>query len=188
MPRDELMVLDGGTDGPFWVFGYGSLMWEPGFEYEEARAARLWGYHRSLCLLSVRNRGTPERPGLVLALDRGGSCQGLAFRIPAEDAAATRAYLWQREMYTGAYRARMLPVRLADGRRVAALTFVARPDHAQYFCAASSEHAAEMVLQGQGRMGTSIDYLKNVVRHLDQLGITDGPLHQVLGLAEARRT
>ncbi|MCW5700873.1 MAG: gamma-glutamylcyclotransferase [Rhodospirillales bacterium] len=162
-------------------------MWDPGFAFEEVTAARLHGYHRALCLLSVRNRGTPERPGLVLALDSGGSCQGLAFRIGAETAGATREYLWEREMYTGAYRPRDVPLRLNDGRRVMALTFVARPDHEQHFRAQSPEHAAELVRQGIGQMGTSLDYLRNVIGHLDGLGITDGPLHRVLILAEARQ-
>ncbi len=172
-------------NGGLWVFGYGSLMWDPGFVHEEVRPARLFGYHRALCLLSIRNRGTPERPGLVLALDRGGSCHGLAFRIAAGRVAETRTYLWQREMPTAAYRARSLGVRLADGRRVAALTFVSRPGHPQYLRPGSPEEAARLVAQGRGRMGTAIDYLRGVVRHLDELGIGDGPLHAVLALAEA---
>jgi glutathione-specific gamma-glutamylcyclotransferase len=169
----------------FWLFAYGSLMWEPGFVHSEARPARVFGYHRALCLLSVINRGTPERPGLVLAMDRGGSCHGIAFRIAAAEAESTRRYLWQREMATGAYRPVLLTARLDRAERVKALTFVARPDHAQYYRAASPEQAARLVRQGRGARGTALDYLRNVVRHLDAIGIADGPLHRVLSAAEA---
>jgi glutathione-specific gamma-glutamylcyclotransferase len=174
-----------GSDGDLWVFGYGSLMWDPGFEHAEARHARVYGYHRALCLLSVRNRGTQARPGLVLAMDRGGSCHGIAFRVAAQDVERTRLYLWEREMATGAYRPALLSARLRGGSRTKALAFVARRDHAQYFRAESPEQAAELVRQGCGAYGTSLDYLRNVIRHLDQIGIADGPLHQVLAAAEA---
>jgi cation transport protein ChaC len=170
-----------------WVFGYGSLMWEPGFPHAEVRRARLFGWHRRLCLLSVQNRGTEDSPGLVLALDRGGSCQGLAFRVAAEHVETTRAYLWQREMYTGAYRPVSARVWLQDGGQATALTFAALPGHRQYFRPDSPEQAAELVRQGQGKMGTSLDYLRNVVRHLDDIGIADGPLHRVLAIAENHR-
>lgn len=170
--------------GDLWVFGYGSLMWDPGFPYAEAHHARVFGYHRALCLLSVRNRGTPEQPGLVLALDRGGSCHGIAFRVAPEDEEPTRLYLWEREMYTGAYRPALLAASLGGTRRVKALTFVARPDHQQYFHAETAEQAAALVAQGRGAYGTSLDYLRNVIRHLDEIGIADGPLHRVLMLAE----
>lgn len=168
-----------------WVFGYGSLMWDPGFAYEEAPHARVFGYHRALCLLSVRNRGTPERPGLVLAMDRGGSCHGIAFRIAPSAQGEVLDYLWAREMYTGAYRPVVVPARLADGRRIAALAFIARPGHAQYCRTASPEEAARLVVQGHGSYGRALDYLRNVVRHLDALGICDGPLHRVLAISEA---
>ncbi len=168
-----------------WVFGYGSLMWDPRFDHVEAVPGRLHGYHRALCLLSVRNRGTPETPGLVVALDRGGSCRGIAFRVAAPAVAATRAYLWQREMYTNAYRPLTVPLRLDDGRRVVALTFAASPGHPQHVRPATPEHAAALVVQGRGAYGTSLDYLRNVIRHLDAFGIPDGPLHHVLLLAEA---
>ena len=173
-----------GTDG-LWVFGYGSLMWEPGFEYAEARHARVFGYHRALCLLSVRNRGTPARPGLVLAMDRGGSCHGIAFRIAPPDVERTRRYLWEREMSTAAYRPALLTTRLSGGTRARALAFVARPDHAQYFRADTPEQAAALVRQGCGACGTALDYLRNVIRHLGEIGIADGPLHRVLAAAEA---
>lgn len=167
-----------------WVFGYGSLMWEPGFPHVDVRHARLFGWHRRLCLLSVRNRGTEDRPGLVLAADRGGSCHGLAFRVAAEHAEETRAYLWERELSTDAYRPVEVRVWLGTKEHVTALTFVARPGHRQYLRTESLEYAAELVCQGRGMLGTSLDYLRNVVRHLDEIGIADGPLHQVLTIAE----
>lgn len=170
-----------------WVFGYGSLMWDPSFPYVENVAGRVFGYHRALCLLSVRNRGTPEKPGLVVALDAGGSCWGRTFRVAAHEVEATRAYLWEREMYTGAYRPLDVPVRLQDGRCITALTFGACPGHPQHVHPETPERSAELVLQGIGSYGTSLDYLRNVIRHLDDLGIPDGPLHHVLALAEARR-
>jgi cation transport protein ChaC len=169
----------------FWVFGYGSLMWDPGFAYIEARHARVFGYHRALCLLSVINRGTPQKPGLVLSLDRGGSCHGIAFRVTPEDEEITRRYLWEREMITAAYRPAVLNARLRGGSRAKVLTFVAKTDHAQYFRAESPEHAAQLVRQGCGACGTALDYLRNVIRHLDDLGIAEGPLHRVLKAAEA---
>lgn len=177
-------------DDVSWIFGYGSLMWEPGFAFEERCPARVFGWHRALCLLSVQNRGTRNRPGLVLALDRGGSCHGTAFRIDERQRSDVRAYLWRREMATGAYRAITLPVGLGDGRRVDALAFVARPDHDQYYRPKDLAEAASLVAQGRGAMGTSLEYLRNVVRHLDDLGIADGPLHRVLARAEkaAERT
>lgn len=167
-----------------WVFGYGSLMWDPRFEHVEVARGRVFGYHRALCLLSVRNRGTPERPGLVVALDRGGSCHGLSFRVPAARVADTRSYLWERELYTGAYRPLDVPVRLADGRRVTALTFAVVAGHPQHHHPDTPKRAAELVLQGHGAYGSALDYLRNVVRHLDDFGIPDGPLHTVLALAE----
>lgn len=170
-----------------WVFGYGSLMWDPGFPHREARAARLYGYHRALCVLSIRNRGTRERPGLALGLDRGGSCRGIAFRIAAADAEAARAYLWEREMANNAYHARTLPVRLLDGAAATllALVFISRRDHPQHMAGLAPAEAARLVAQGAGSYGTALEYLRNTVAHLDDFGIDDGPLHRVLTLAEA---
>jgi glutathione-specific gamma-glutamylcyclotransferase len=171
-----------------WVFGYGSLMWDPGFVHAEALPALLYGWHRSLCILSIRNRGTVERPGLALGLDRGGACRGIAFRIAPGEVEAACAYLWAREMSHGVYRAMMLKVRLDGGGRTGALTFVARQDHPQYVRGLPMKAAAALVLQGRGAYGTSLDYLRNVIEHLDATGIRDGPLHAVLNEAlRARR-
>src|SRR3712207_8276797 len=115
-----------------WVFGYGSLMWRPGFPHLERVHAHLYGYHRSLCVFSHVHRGTPEHPGLVLGLDRGGRCHGVAFRVDAAEAAETVRYLREREQVTAVYRERSLPVRLDDGRAVAALAYVVDRSHPQY--------------------------------------------------------
>lgn len=168
-----------------WVFAYGSLMWEPNFPHAEVRPALLRGYHRALCILSIRNRGTEARPGLVLGLARGGSCAGMALRVAPEHHDATLAYLEQREMATLAYRPKLLPVRLDGGSAVRALAFVADPGHRQYVGDLPAEEAARLVRQGRGSYGNSLDYLRNVVSHLDAIGIADGPLHRVLALAEA---
>ncbi len=169
---------------PLWIFAYGSLMWEPNFACAEVRPALLRGYHRALCILSIRNRGTEDRPGLVLGLDRGGSCAGRALRAAPGQYAATLAYLEQREMSTASYRPKLVPVRLGDGERVSALAFVADPRHRQYVGTLAPEDAARLVRQGRGSYGASLDYLRNVVAYLDRIGIADGPLHRVLALAE----
>lgn len=116
----------------FWVFGYGSLMWRPGFAHVETFKGRLFGYRRALCVRSHVHRGTPERPGLVLGLDRGGSCLGLAFRVPGDLREEVITYLRARELVTNVYLERQLPVRLADGRQVEALTYVVDRSHEQY--------------------------------------------------------
>lgn len=174
-----------GITGAFWVFAYGSLMWDPRFEADAVHPARLAGYHRALCILSVRNRGTAERPGLVLGLDRGGSCVGLAMRVGEDRAAATLAALVARELSTQAYRPKLLAVRLGPGETVPALTFVARPEHPQYVRDLSVADQARLVRQGSGSYGSSLDYLRAVCQGLAARGIRDGPLHAVLALAEA---
>lgn len=175
------------ASGPpdIWVFGYGSLMWEPGFPHAEARPALLKGYHRALCVYSHFHRGTPDRPGLVLGLDRGGSCRGLAFRVAGGDAESVLAYLDERELLSYAYRRRVLPVRLEDGE-ARAYAYVADPGHEQYAGRLSLKESVDYVVQGVGASGTCLDYLENTVRHLDRLGIRDGPLHELLGSAVDR--
>ena len=172
------------TGGDIWVFGYGSLMWRPGFPFREMRPALLRGYHRALCVYSHVYRGTPDRPGLVLGLDRGGSCRGYAFRVAATDAAAVLAYLDERELPTDVYQRRRLPVWLPR-RRILCWTYVVRRCHAQYAGGLPMERLVELVLQGKGRAGTALDYLENTVRHLDELGLAEGRLHALLREAQA---
>jgi cation transport protein ChaC len=165
----------------FWVFGYGSLMWNPGFRFTERKQAIVHGFHRSLCMYSYMYRGTPERPGLVLALDRGGACHGVAFRIAADARDETIAYLRAREQVTMMYREMMVPARSAAGGSLAvsALTYVADRRHAQY--AGRLDHAAQMrhIIQGHGQSGSCRDYVLNTVAHLRELGIHDRPLERL---------
>jgi len=162
----------------FWVFGYGSLMWQPGFDHAERCLATLAGWHRSFCMRSIHHRGTVEAPGLVLALDAApaATCRGVAFRVPAAGATATLAGLRERELISSAYLERVLPVTLADGRAVAALTYVIDPDHAQYCGGLAMETQAEIIARAEGGRGANRDYLWNTAAHLTELGITDPDL------------
>ncbi|WP_249691893.1 gamma-glutamylcyclotransferase [Stappia sp. WLB 29] len=158
-----------------WVFGYGSLMWRPGFEYEEAMQAVLHGAHRSLCIYSWVHRGTETRPGLVLGLDRGGACRGLAFRVAARRRDEVIAYLREREQATMVYREAHRRVRLegrAD-RQVTALTYVVDRSHPQYAGVLSLERQLELVSGAVGQSGANPDYVLNTVDHLSQIGIRD---------------
>jgi cation transport protein ChaC len=163
-----------------WVFGYGSLMWRPGFPSLERVHAHLYGYHRSLCVFSHVHRGTPEHPGLVLGLDRGGRCHGVAFRVAPEEAEATIQYLREREQVTAVYLERRLPVRLADGRRVRALAYVVDRYHGQYAGRLSFEDVLKHVRQGKGVSGRNPDYVRNTYEHLIGMSVVDPLLHKIL--------
>ena len=166
------------TMNSLWVFGYGSLLWDPGFAFTERVCARLDGWHRSFCMWSIHYRGTETHPGLVLALDAaaGASCAGLAFAVAPEAAEATLAYLRARELISSAYVERRLPVALDDGRRVEALTYVIDPGHPQYCGRLSPARQAEILAPAAGARGPNSDYLMNTVDHLAALGIADGEL------------
>jgi len=168
----------------FWVFGYGSLMWHPGFPHLEVRPALLYGYHRSFCVYSHRYRGTPERPGLVLGLDRGGSCRGLVFRVPAAEGPEVLDYLYEREMITGVYHPRWLEPTTEQGP-VTAASFVVDRGHQQYAGRLSPERAAALLAQGCGQRGTGQDYLTRTVHHMEALGIHAAELRTLLRLVEA---
>jgi cation transport protein ChaC len=169
-----------------WVFAYGSLIWDPGFEFAEARPALLRGYHRAFCLYSKRYRGTPERPGLVLGLDRGGACRGLAYRVAAQLVPATWAYLWEREMSNRSYECRTLRLDTAQGH-VTARGFVVDRHHPNYAGKLDPARVAATICAAEGQRGPCIADLENTVRHLDQLGIPDRRLHALLRLVRARR-
>ncbi|WP_438751990.1 gamma-glutamylcyclotransferase [Pararhizobium sp. O133] len=164
----------------FWVFGYGSLMWNPGFAFEDKMMARTFGYRRSLCVRSWVHRGTQERPGLVLGLDRGGSCRGMAFKVSVRDRDAVVDYLRERELVTHVYKERTMPVVLADGRRVSALAYIIDRAHAQYAGLLSPEEAAATVLVSHGKSGANTDYVINTVAHLKEMGISDPWLEAVV--------
>lgn len=168
--------------GDLWIFGYGSLMWAPGFRASEASIAQLHGFHRALCILSHRHRGTPENPGLVMGLCRGGSCWGMAFRVPAGRAQGVLARLWHREMRNRVYTPRLLPVR-AGKRRVRALAFVADPRHPQFAGKLDLHRRARLVAQGIGERGRCLDYIRNTLAHMETLGVRDPHLESVLRAA-----
>ncbi|MBM3605686.1 MAG: gamma-glutamylcyclotransferase [Alphaproteobacteria bacterium] len=161
-----------------WVFGYGSLIWNPGFTPAEAVPARLGGYARSFCLRSVQHRGTEAMPGLVLGLDaqEGATCRGLALRIPPQDHDEILDQLRKRELVTDAYREALLPLELDDGRHVQALAYVMRRDHRQYAGGLSHDEQARIIAGASGGRGPNSEYLFNTAAHLAQIGMADDDL------------
>ena len=169
------------SDGDLWVFGYGSLMWKPGFAFLEQVPARLIGEHRALCVYSFDHRGTPEKPGLVLGLDRGGACRGIAFRVAEKNRADVVAYLRAREQVTSVYREVMRSVWLEnDAReRVSALAYVVDRGHVQYAGRLSLADQHRHVLQGHGQSGANRDYVTATVKAIEAEGFRDTQLHQL---------
>ena len=159
-----------------WVFGYGSLVWHPGFDHDEAVIATLSGYHRSFCMRSIHHRGTDDHPGLVLALDEGdATCQGIAFRVTPGTEDATMVTLRERELVSSAYLEKTLTLSLKDGRQVTAVTYVIDPEHVQY-CHLELEEQAQIIATAVGGRGPNTDYLFNTADHLTELGINDPEL------------
>lgn len=158
-----------------WVFGYGSLMWRPGFDFIEQAPAALIGAHRSLCIYSFHHRGTQDHPGLVLGLDEGGACRGIAFRVAQANVDATLSYLREREQVTDVYLEAMKPVSLLDGssRELEALCYIADRAHPQYAGRLPLEAQARLVRSAVGRAGANVDYVLNTARHLEEAGIHD---------------
>jgi glutathione-specific gamma-glutamylcyclotransferase len=171
----------------FWVFGYGSLMWNPGFAFIEKSPALIFGYRRALCVRSWVHRGTKQSPGLVLGLDRGGSCRGMAFRAASIDQVEVVAYLRERELVTNVYLEREAPVRLACGRRVKAIAYVVDRAHQQYAGALDAIEAARIVHHAKGRSGPNDAYVFNTLAHLREMGIRDHWLEEVNGEIERMR-
>lgn len=162
---------------PLWVFGYGSLIWNPEFPVAEHVTARLDGYHRAFCMRSIHHRGTSESPGLVLALDAfaGAACEGVAFRVAPGTEATTLDSLRERELISSAYVERIVTLVLADGRHQAALAYVIERHHPQY-CALELEEQAQIIAHAVGGRGENADYLYNTARHLTELGLHDRDL------------
>lgn len=158
-----------------WVFGYGSLMWAPEFPVAEQVIAQADGWRRSFCLRSIQHRGTAEAPGLVLGLEAqpGHLCTGLALRVEAPLWPEVHAALRARELVTEAYREALVPLELADGRRVEALTYVMRPEHWQYCGGLGIDEQARIIASAHGGRGPNAEYLFNTAAHLDELGIPD---------------
>ncbi|MBR0834507.1 gamma-glutamylcyclotransferase [Bradyrhizobium manausense] len=167
--------------GDLWVFGYGSLMWRPGFAFEERVPARLVGEHRALCVYSFVHRGTPEQPGLVLGLDRGGACRGIAFRVAEKNRTEVVAYLREREQVTSVYREVMRSVWLENEarERVSALAYVVDRGHVQYAGRLSLADQHRHVLQGHGQSGANRDYVTATVKAIEAEGFRDTQLHQL---------
>ncbi len=163
-----------------WVFGYGSLMWRPGFDYVESALAWVHGYHRTLCIFSHVHRGTPERPGLVLGLDRGGSCQGVAFRVAAANREKTVDYLRERELVTSVYLEKTVGVRFAEGGYANALAYVVDRSHRQYAGRLPYEEMIKLIAEGVGINGDNPAYVRNTYEHLLQLDIHDAELAAVV--------
>jgi cation transport protein ChaC len=165
--------------GDLWVFGYGSLMWRPGFAYLERVPAKLIGLHRALCVFSFVHRGTPERPGLVLGIDRGGMCRGVAYRVAASARAATVDYLRSREQVTSVYVETMRQIELEDEtrRRVRALCYTVDRSHVQYAGRLTLAESLHHVRQGHGQSGANRDYVLETVRALEALGYRETDLH-----------
>jgi cation transport protein ChaC len=170
---------------PVWIFAYGSLIWDHDFSYAEAEPALLHGYHRSFCVYSYDYRGTPARPGLVLGLDRGGSCRGMAFRLPPDSLAEAIDRVWLREMSgRRVYDMRLLPVQTGRGT-LKALAFTVLRDRADYAGRLSLDEAARMILGAVGRRGTCRNYFESTLGRLEQLGLVDRPLRRLAERVEA---
>ena len=177
------------SKGDLWVFGYGSLMWRPGFEYIEQVPARLIGEHRALCVYSFVHRGTPEKPGLVLGLDRGGACRGIAFRVAEKHRASTVAYLRAREQVTSVYREVTRSVWLENEprQRVSALAYVVDRGHVQYAGRLSLAEQLRHVQQGHGQSGANREYVIATVKAIEAEGFRDGQLHQLASMLHVDR-
>lgn len=177
-PAGPPILADVDPTAPLWVFGYGSLLWNPEFPVAERVGALLSGYHRAFCMRSVHHRGSAEAPGLVLALDEtpGASCEGLALRAEPGSEAATLQALRDRELISSAYRECLLPLDLTDGRRITALAYVIQRDHAQYCGGLSLEEQARIIARSHGGRGPNADYLFNTHAHLAALGVEDAEI------------
>lgn len=172
-----------------WVFGYGSLMWKPGFEYVERRRAALPGYVRRFCLDSITYRGTPDYPGLVLALDeeQDGRCEGVAFRVAASSRAAVHKYLRDRELITYSYLEKFLDLEIEGDIRAPALCYVMDRSHQQYRGGLSPEDQAQVIATAHGPAGSNIEYLMNTIEQLQVIGVDDPGMTQIGSLVNAIR-
>ncbi len=168
--RDFLSKHKTGKD--LWVFGYGSLIWNPAFHFEQSQPAKVNGYHRRFCLHLTIGRGSPEKPGIMLALDRGGSCIGVAFKIAADKVESETEILWMREMISGAYQPRWLKISIGD-KQVEGFTFVVNRNHERYLGKLPISDTIKRLTAGEGMLGNCKDYLLNTVNCLNELEIKD---------------
>ncbi len=179
------MLADHAPGDDVWVFGYGSLIWNPAFHYAERRVGRLHGLHRRFVFWSTSGRGSPERPGMMLALEPGGSCGGVALRIAAEDVGTELDAVFLRELMTASYNPRWVRLR-CDGEIVRAIAFVANRAHRNYAGRLPLETVARHLAEAEGGLGTCRDYLANTATHLKRLGIRDSGIETLTRLVEAR--
>jgi len=166
-------------DFSYWVFGYGSLIWKPGFEYVEKQKALLNGAHRCLCIYSHHYRGSKESPGLVFGLMPKGSCYGMAFRVDKKNWDNVFAYLQQREQVSGVYKEKYHQIILDNGEKVTALTYFANSEHEQYAGDIEIENQVKIVTSATGEMGNNLDYVINTADHLSKMGINDENLSKL---------
>ena len=183
-PMPDWVVALRRSAQPVWIFAYGSLMWSPEMRFAEALPARVHGWHRSFCLYSPEYRGTREKPGLVLGLDRGGSCRGIAYRLAEATLGAGIDYLWTREMTGFVYHMTSVGMTTEQGR-VTGYAFTVRRDSRDYAGRLPPETAARIIAASKGDRGTGREYLANTVRHLDRLGINDAALRRIERLVAA---
>jgi cation transport protein ChaC len=170
-----------------WVFAYGSLMWNPAIEFAESTPCKVEGWRRSFCFWVPLGRGTPEMPGLMLALEGGGACEGIAYRLAPHQVQSELGILWNREMLAGVYQARWVSAKLRDGRSVTAITFVVDPQHCQYCGDLPIEKAAHHIAFAEGRRGACRDYLFNTAEHARSLGIHDPYIEDLMARVAALR-
>ena len=171
--------IEAAKGGDVWVFAYGSLMWRPTFRSIDQRKAHLRGYHRTFCLTSFISVGTPDRPGLTVAIDRGGSCTGIAYRVAADHVADAFAVMWYREMLTGSYEPRWVTIQIEGLGRVRALTFVLNRDHPAHERALTEEQTAERIAHARGGMGANYGFLFRLMKCLEEMNVVDGPMSQL---------
>jgi glutathione-specific gamma-glutamylcyclotransferase len=175
--RQETMAkLPAGSE--IWLFGYGSLMWNPTINYEKRVPARVYGYHRQFCLWTMMGRGTPEQPGLMLALQSGGSCDGFAYRVNRDLAEEELAIVWNREMVSGAYVPRVVTLHTPEGD-VPGIAFVINRQHERYAGRLEPAGMIDALAHASGTIGRCCDYLFSTVEHMDELGIGDGAMHDL---------
>ena len=168
----EAMLASAPRPGRIWIFAFGSLIWNPAFHFVERRTARIHGFHRQFCLWARAGRGSPERPGLMLSLERGGSCSGVAYRLSRRAAATELDVIWRREMITGAYRPVWVTAHTPKGPE-AAIAFSANRKHERYVPGLEEAAVAQYLAKGAGPLGRCCDYLFDTTEHLRQLGIRD---------------
>ena len=180
--------LENAPAGPIWVFGYGSLIWNPAFRHTASRTAQVFGYHRSFCIKTPLGRGSPEYPGLVLALDAGGSCNGVAFRLPARNMREELSVVWAREMaVSGSYRAVWVRAKTAKGR-INAVTFAINRESDRYAGKLSEEELVERLSIASGYLGSCAEYLDNTVTHMRERGIQDAQMFHLQRLVNEARS